>query len=184
MEDERIIMLLESRDEAGLGEVSRKYAAQAGRLARRLLADEGAAAECLNDALLALWQKIPPEKPRHLGAYWLKIVRNLALKQLQHDLAQKRRPAALLPLDELAEALPAVDLGSELAAQRLRELIEQFLRGQSALNRGLFLRRYWYLEDTAAIAGRFGLSAGAVDARLFRLRQKLAAYLQKEGVEI
>lgn len=184
MEDERIIALLENRDEAGLAAVSRKYAGQAGQLAGRLLYDEGAAAECLNDALLALWQKIPPEKPRHLGAYWLKIVRNLALKRLRHDLAQKRRPQALLPLDELAEALPAADLADGLAAQHLRELIERFLREQSALNRALFLRRYWYLEDTAAIAGRCGLSAGAVEARLFRLRQKLAAYLQKEGVAI
>ncbi|HIU10942.1 MAG TPA: sigma-70 family RNA polymerase sigma factor [Candidatus Avidehalobacter gallistercoris] len=184
MEDERIIMLLESRDEAGLDEVLRKYAAQAARLARRLLSDEGAAVECLNDALLVLWQRIPPEKPRYLGAYWLKIVRNLALKQLRHDLAQKRRPAALLPLDELAKALPAVDLDSVLAAKRLLGLIEKFLRQQSALNRALFLRRYWYLEDTEEIAGRFGLTCGAVEARLFRLRQRLAAFLQKEGVEI
>ena len=44
----------------------------------------------------------------------------------------------------------------------------------------MFLRRYWYGDDIAEIAARFGCSKTKVTGILFRLRRKLQAYLEKE----
>lgn len=184
MEDERIMALLERRDEAGLAEAERQFAKPAYALALSVLSDARDAAECVNDAFWALWRQIPPAKPRHLQAYFLKIVRNLALKRLRGNTAQKRQPDALLPLAELAAVLPGGDLADELASRRLLALIERFLRGESAENRALFIRRYWYLDEVDQLAARFALSPSAVESRLFRLRGRLKKFLQREGVEI
>ena len=50
-----------------------------------------------------------------------------------------------------------------------------------ALDRDLFLRRYFYVESAAAIAKRYGLGRERVSMRLLRTRKKLKAHLTKEG---
>ena len=60
-------------------------------------------------------------------------------------------------------------------------MIDAFLRTLPEMECSIFLRRYWYLDSIDAIAGQFGLRAGAVKTRLSRTRGKLKKYLWKEG---
>lgn len=185
MEDEQIIALLNRRDETALAAAEQRFGRCAYALATAVLHDPRDAAECISDALLALWQRIPPEEPQHLQAYFLKIVRNIALKRLRGRLAQKRQADVLLPLAELAEALPGEDvLAEEVEKRRLLGLIEDFLRGESAANRALFVCRYWYLDDLNALAARFAISRQAAESRLFRMRGRLKRFLQQEGIDV
>lgn len=125
------------------------------------------------------------ERPDTLPAFLLKLVRNLALKRYAYNAAQKRDPNLWLPLDELAEALPGGLQPEEVLGRKdLVVAVNAFLRGQSRLNRQLFLRRYWYFEPLKEAAEQAGLSAGAAAARLCRMRAGLRDYLQKEGFEI
>ena len=62
--------------------------------------------ECVNDAYLAVWNAIPRAQPQNLLAYLAKTTRNIALRRLEHDQAQKRDSRLHLLLDELAEVLP------------------------------------------------------------------------------
>ena len=50
-----------------------------------------------------------------------------------------------------------------------------------ALDRDLFLRRYFYVESAAAIARRYGMSREKVSMRLMRARKKLKDHLTEEG---
>ncbi|MBO5070391.1 MAG: RNA polymerase subunit sigma-70, partial [Roseburia sp.] len=49
-----------------------------------------------------------------------------------------------------------------------------------AESRVLFVRRYWYMDSIADIAGRFGFSESRVKSNLFRTRNKLRMRLVQE----
>ena len=66
----------------------------------------------------------------------------------------------------------------------LAECVSAFLRGQTADNRYIFLRRYWYGEDIAAIAKRLDCGESRVKSALFRTRKALRAFLEKEGIVV
>lgn len=186
MDDEQIVEMLWQRQEEGLTEVKRKYDCLCRHVAQNILALPDDISECLNDAYFRLWRLIPPQRPRHLPAFLLRVVRNLALKRYAYNSAQRRCPEVLLSLNELAEVLPAAEGApeAELNREGLLAAINSFLRRQSKLNRQIFLRRYWYFNSLTEIAGQAGLSEGAVAARLWRLRAALRVYLQKEGFDI
>ena len=68
MEDREIVDLLFVRSERGLDELERKYGRRLHALAMNILADRRDAEECLNDVRLAVWNAIPPERPRTADA--------------------------------------------------------------------------------------------------------------------
>ena len=76
--------------------------------------------------------------------------------------------------DELASCLPS-DL--PISTVQFRALLESFLDTLSERDRGVFLRRYYYLEDAAAIGDAFGIKENYVRAILARTRKKLKKYL-------
>ena len=63
MEDTEIIMLLEKRTESALSEIIRQYGRLLKHLARQILPTAQDAEECINDAMLDLWNTIPPKHP-------------------------------------------------------------------------------------------------------------------------
>lgn len=46
------------------------------------------------------------------------------------------------------------------------------------------MRRYWYMDSIAAISQRYGLSQSKVKSILFRSRNQLREYLDKEGYDL
>lgn len=90
MEDEEIIELFWSRDEEAVTSVQAGYGKMCAQVAGNILNDEEDVRECLNDVWLALWNRIPPERPRILPAYIRRVVRNLALKRYRYNQAGKR----------------------------------------------------------------------------------------------
>jgi len=88
-------------------------------------------------------------------------------------------------LGELDECIPD-HRGPERAAEEraLAECVSAFLRGQTVDNRYIFLRRYWYGEDIAAIAKNLGCGESRVKSALFRTRKALRTFLEKEGIMV
>ena len=90
-----------------------------------------------------------------------------------------------LLLVELDKCVPGVQgVERALEDQELAALISAFLRTLSAGNRIMFLRRYWYGESVAEIAAHLACSQGKVKSSLFRTRNALRTYLEKEGVSL
>ena len=73
---------------------------------------------------------------------------------------------------------------SHLEDQELASLISAFLRRLPREARVIFLRRYWFGDDLAAIAARLGCGQGKVKSSLFRTRNALRTYLEQEGVSL
>ena len=186
MHDEAVIELFFARDERAIAEVRKEYGAICERAARELLADRLAAEECFADALMALWNNIPPERPVSLKAYALCITKRCALKAYRERSAARRGGGLRVEsLDELESCLPSRendDPGME--ARALSELMNRWLGEQRAEDRALFLKRYWFGESVSEIAHEFGESALRVSHRLALLRKKLKEYLEKEGFSV
>lgn len=180
MDDARIIALYWNRDETAISETKMKYGAMCHSIALRLLGSVPEAEECVNDALLALWNAIPPAKPEPLAAFAGKIVRNLAMKRMTRENAAKRS-GVTVSFAELEGCIPAAYTMEEMLAEReLTRAIDAFLRAQSREDRNLFLRRYWFFDSIGELGMRFGMSKSKVKSRLQRLRERLKAYLEKE----
>lgn len=180
MEDARIIALYWDRDENAIAQTKSKYGALCHSIALRLLGTESEAEECVNDALLALWNAIPPAKPEPLAAFAGKTVRNLAMKRLTRANAAKRS-GITVSFSELEGCIPAAYTMEEMLAEKeLTQAIDAFLRTQSREDRNLFLRRYWFFDSIGELCARFGMSQSKVKSRLQRLREKLKVYLEKE----
>lgn len=182
MEDARIIALFFARDQQAIAELDSKYGGVCRKLSQQILRDPLDAEECVNDAYLAAWNTIPPQRPEALGAYVCRLVRNRAVTRYHANTAQKRNSFYDAALDELAESLASREtVDSALAAERLPALLDAFLDTLRAEERVLFVRRYWYADSLEDAAARVGITRAHAAVRLSRTRAKLRDYLRKEG---
>ena len=107
MEDQAIIALFFERSEQGIVELISKYGKAVQRITGNILADPQDAEECANDTYLGVWNSIPPNRPRSLGAYCCGIARNKALTRYQSNTAKKRNSHFDAALEELEETIPS-----------------------------------------------------------------------------
>ena len=117
MEDKRIFQLLWQRAEHAIEAMTKHYGPRLYRTAMNILGRHEDAEESVNDTYLAVWNAIPPETPEPLAGYVYKTGRNLALKRLRHDTAQKRRRDYDLSLEELEGCLAGASLQDEIDAR-------------------------------------------------------------------
>lgn len=183
LKDQEIIALFFERSEQAIAELMLKYAAAIKKVASNILRDAQDVEECCSDTYLLVWNRIPPTVPQHLGAYCCRIARNLSLKRLESNTAEKRNTYYDVALDELEESIPALtSVESAFEAKELTRYLNQFLTGRSREERYLFLRRYWFGDSVQEIAQALQISPHAATLRLSRLRQALKKFLKKEGM--
>jgi RNA polymerase sigma-70 factor (ECF subfamily) len=142
--------------------------------------------ECVSDTYLKAWNAIPPQRPSIFSAFLGKITRNLSLDRYREQRAQRRGGGEIpLILDELEDCVPGTrSVEAEVEANAIVHALEAFLDSLGAGDRIVFLRRYWYTDSIASIAARFQMSESKAQSMLFRTRNKLRAYLEKEGITI
>ena len=168
MEDTAILELYWARDEQAIAETQKSYGKYCYSIAYHILHDREDTEECLNDTWMRAWNAIPPKKPNRWKA------KN----------AQKRGNGIMdTTLDELAECIPAAHNTEEaVEAAELERSINAFLHTLSEQECNVFLRRYWFVEEYAEIAGRYGMNLNTVKTSLFRTRKKLQKYLEQQGI--
>lgn len=179
MTDVEIIQLFFDRDERGIAELERQYGRRFLRAAERLLSREDAE-ECLNDAYLAVWEHVPPDRPRNLRAYVETILRNLALNRLRSANALKRK-VNLVELDDALSAMipdPRANT-EEQAILEVSDLLNSFLKKQSPSKRSLFVMRYLYGQQIPEITEALGFSEAKVRKTLLRMKDDLKKFLQE-----
>ena len=185
MRDEEIIELYWIRNQTAIPATEEKYGHFLNGIARRILHSGQDAEECVNDTYLNTWNSIPPQRPVHFQNFLGAITRNLALDRYKEQHAKKRVPSEMtILLSELEDALPAASQGVEdaLDEKEVAAHISAFLRTQPVEKRNIFIRRYWYCEDIKTLASIFHCSESKIKASLFRSREQLKLYLEKEGV--
>lgn len=183
LKDHEIIDLFSERSEQAIKELILKYGAAIRNVASNILKDAQDVEECVSDTYLQVWNRIPPTRPQYLGAYSCRIARNLCLKRHYANTAQKRNSYYDVALEVLEGTVPALStVETEYDAKELTRYLNLFLKGLSKEERYLFMRRYWHGDSMTKIAGELHMTPHNASVRLFRLRQKLQDYLQKEGL--
>ena len=182
MEDRAIVDLYWSRDPEAIRRTGEKYGGYCRAIARNILPDRRDAEECVNDTWLKAWNAMPEERPGLLAPFLGKITRNLAFTRWRAGHAEKRGGGELpLVLEELAECASSADTLQAVEAAELEAAVNRFLHTLPERECGVFLRRYWFTEPMADVARRYGMREATVRTSLFRTREKLRRYLEKEG---
>ncbi len=184
MEDGAILELFRQRDEAALAETRAKYGPRLRRLAANILRSAEDAEECESDVYLRAWEAIPPARPVHFSAWLMKLCRNEALRRLERAGAEKRRADLTEWTAELEACIPDAAAERAFEARELGELLSAFLRTLPEESRAVFVRRYFLCESVKEVAAALGLSESKVKSSLFRARNRLRDYLEKEGIAL
>ena len=183
--DGDIVRMLGMRNEGALVLLRQRHGRLAMQIACNILRCDADAEECVSDALQAMWEQIPPQSPDPLLPYFLRTVRNAALKRRRMLTAGKRHAADVLSVDDW-DTVAELELFSaqEEDSARIRDALNGFLSALSHEDRVLFVRRYWFEEEPEDIAALLGISENYARVRLTRCKKKLRAYLEKEGISI
>lgn len=186
MEDKLIVALYTNRDESAILQTTKKYGSRLRSLALGIVKDIQTAEECENDTYMEAWNSIPPHAPdNYLYAFLARITRHISLNCCR-DRSRLKRSAFIYELSsEMEQCIPAPDnTECKINSMALKDAINGFLGTLSEEKRNVFLRRYWYLDSIADISKRFNLSESKVKTMLFRSRNMLREYLEKEGITL
>ena len=178
-DDNHIIDLFFERDESAITLTREKYGGRLRRISESILYSAEDAEECENDTYLSAWNTIPPKEPRTwFFAYLTSIIRNLSIDIYRKKQRNERRAEFVALTDELADSIHGAEspedmMLAELERAQLKASIEIFLQKLDREKRALFIKRYYYFEETGEIAKELGRSESWVKTTLFRLRAKL-----------
>ncbi len=188
MDDSEIVELYWARDEAAIAETDKKYGAYCHKIAMNILSNLQDAEECVNSTFLNAWNAIPPHRPTMLSTFLGKITRNLSLQYIRKKNAARRGGGeCVVAFEELCECIPAPEdcsVYAEIDAERLGELINDYLKTVSKDARMLFIGKYYYFDHISDIAKRLGMKESRAKTLLYRTRDGLKVYLKREGVDV
>lgn len=183
MEDKEIVRLYWERNELAIKETSAKYGRYCYTIAVNILLNKEDANESVNDTWLKTWDCIPPHFPETLATFVGKITRRISLNMWRSGTRKKRGGGQVnLALEELDECIATdQDVERTIEHKELLKLINTFLGKLPDTERDLFVCRYWFLASIKELSEKFAFSESKTKSMLFRTREKLKVYLEKEG---
>ena len=184
MEDEQIIELYFRRDQDAIVQTELAHGAKLNALANRILMNHEDAQECVSDTYMKAWETIPPTRPSYFYAYLAKICRFLCFGRLDWNNAAKRKAEIVELSAEMELCIPDPSRERQMESQELAGLLNEFLETLPEESRKIFLRRYWYADSITEIAQRYQMGESKVKTRLFRTRNALRSFLEKEGITV
>lgn len=184
LDDSNIVLHYLDRAECAISETKIKYGKLINKIAYNILYSTEDADECENDTYLNVWNSIPPNEPKNLKAYCLKISRNLAIKKYQYNYAEKRDKRQQTSLNKIIEECGDIFIDNSVAKDNENELsdfINTFLAKLPKKKRKVFIMRYWYYMPVKEIVAECKMSKSQIEMILFRTRHLLKNELVEEG---
>ncbi len=184
MDDQVILQLYFDRSEAAIVQTDAKYGGYCYSIAYHILTNREDSEECVTDAYLAAWNAIPPRRPNVLATFLGRITRNISINRWKARSAYKRGGGEMdIALEELGECVAgSISAEESYTYKETVRVFRVFLDTLPDTERRVFLRRYWYLDSIPEISQRYGFSESKTKSMLFRIRKKLRAKLEKEGL--
>lgn len=186
MEDAEIVALYWARNEDAITQTKAKYGAYLNRVANNILADLEDSQECVSDTLLAAWRSMPDNRPKNLRTYLGKITRQVSIDLYRRRNRMKRYASEYaISLEELGDSFTdGRTPEDELNARLLTETVNRFLRTLPDEARNTFIGRYYFFDSLQEVAWYCGMSESKCKSLLYRTRQSLKSYLQREGFDL
>ena len=185
MQDHEIVELFWQRDQSAILQSSAKYGKSLESTSYRIVCSREDAEECVQDTYLAAWNGMPDDRPDYLGAYLMKIVRNLSINLYRKKHAQKRDSGTELVYDELSECIPdnSGSVFDTMENGALAKIINSFLEQLDTEKRIVFVRRYFYSDSVKDICEKMNMSQSKVKSMLMRMRAGLAEKIRQGGFD-
>jgi RNA polymerase sigma-70 factor (ECF subfamily) len=185
--DAELISAAQANDHQAFETLVRRYSERAFRAAYRVVRDQQAAEEVLQEALIKAYRALPRFEARSSFYTWLyRITVNLALDRRRRG---KRAPAvewddAIAHEIDPRSTLPE-PANPEVASLRLevRELVAEGIQTLPDGQREVLLLREVDGLSYEEIADTMQISKGTVMSRLHYARKKMMAFLVARGVE-
>ena len=185
MNQKEMAEALARREEAVLEHLKARYGPYIRKIAFGILHSEADTEEVENDVYLKLWRESEKELPSDLKLALSIYTRQLAIDRLRTVSAKRRGSREYeLALDELSDVVEDPKNRDPADRLALKEAISSFLQSLSKRDRQLFVCRYWYAMSIRECTDAFELKESAVKTALHRLRMKLKAHLEKEGIPL
>ncbi len=185
--DSELIRDAQANDHAAFETLVRRYAERAFRAAYRVVRDQQAAEEVLQEALIKAYRALPRFEARSSFYTWLyRITVNLALDRRRRG---KREPtlewddAIAHQVDPRAVAAVSHDPEVEVRRREVRDLVAQGIQTLPDAQREALLLREVDGLSYEEIAESMGISKGTVMSRLHYARKKMIVFLAERGVD-
>ena len=182
-DDRQIIEMLELRDERALSEMRLKYSKGCHSIAYNILGNRLDAEEIVNDAMLHIWNAVPPLHPENLFSFAAAVTKRLSISRVRMNCAEKRGGAGRSDaiLDELAECIPSgQDVEQHTEHRALVEALNRCLSEMQPEMRAVTVQRYVRGLSVKEIAELYGFSESKVKMTLLRARRQLKNKLEQE----
>lgn len=186
MQDEMIVALYWKIDEKAISETERKYGRYLSKIAYNILSDWEDSKETVNDTYLKAWNSMPTHKPGVLSTYLGKITRQLSIDAFRTRNRDKRKHS------EYAVSLSGA--GGLYFRQRnhgAERRIETACGSNQYLSLHAPSRSTKHICWQILLCGFYPRSRrllrrkrAKVKSMLYRTRQGLKKYLEKEGYEL
>ncbi|MBQ9794060.1 MAG: sigma-70 family RNA polymerase sigma factor [Clostridia bacterium] len=186
MTDKEIVALYHARDEDAILQTKTKYGRFLLKIAYNILNNDQDSEESVSDTYLAAWNSMPPHRPEVLSAYLGKLARRISIDLFRKKTREKRAGSEYtMSLSEWEDCLSGGEMPEEtLETTLLAEAINRFLRSLPKDARNLFIGRYYYMDPLREVAAYCGMSESKAKSLLFRTRNSLKDYLEKEGFSV
>lgn len=173
-----MIAQLLQQDERGMEALLLHYGPLMRYIIAPILPDPQDREECLSEVSMRVWSRIAQFDPvRGSWNAWLTAVTRNTARNYQRSAARHGDTQTLPEGAPSPEASPEEALIQAERRAALHDALARF--GQN--DRALFYRKYYYLQSTAQIASELGMTARAVEGRLYRLKKQLRRMLGGEG---
>jgi RNA polymerase sigma-70 factor (ECF subfamily) len=163
-DDGRLLAALAGGQTAALAELYDRYAGLAFSLALRMLGEQGAAEDAVQDSFFTLWRsaRLYDEARGSESAWLMRIVRDRCIDRLRHQV-RSPRSAGSKPLSDLSARtdVPADVLG-HVSAEEVRHALLRLPPEQREAIELAYFRGWTHAE----IAERLDLPPGTVKGRL------------------
>ena len=177
MTDEQMLHQIQARQQDSMETFMNKYYRYVYTVIANILGTSGGQQdieELAQDAFYSVWNHAGDISPRKLKAYLGTTARNRAKSWLR---SHKELPMALdtVEIPDPGDSLEDAAVQAELC-RKLRQAISRM----RPKDREIFLRHYYYLQNTAEIAELMNMPRNTVLTRLARGRKILKKTLSKE----
>lgn len=184
MEESLLIEKAANGDLDAFNQLVLTYQSLAFNLAYRIMADEAAAADATQDAVISMYRKLDSYRGGSFKAWFLRIVTNACYDELRK---QKRRPTVTLepetedgdPMDSpewIADKSP--ELEEAMMNTQLEKAIQDCLNRLNEKHRVVMVMVDVSGEDYETVAEVIQSPVGTVKSRLSRARLKMQECLQ------
>ena len=180
--DEELLAAVGRREEAAVAVLYDRYGRLAFSVAYRILGDQGAAEDVVQEAFLSVWRRAASFQPGRgsVRTWLLSIVHHRAIDRLRGTAGRARRDTTLDEVDRVA-ALDDPWRDVELTLQR--DVLRKGLATLPEEQRRTIELAYFGGYTQTEIAGTMGVPVGTVKGRMRIGLQKLRALLSGGGVD-